>query len=91
MNTAQAKRVLETALICSQQPLQVRDMRALFDDGVGAETIKRLLHDIQLDWTQHGVELRQVASSWTGSTRRNRLGTPAPRSRRWQSSLTVSR
>jgi segregation and condensation protein B len=69
MNTAQAKRVLETALICSQQPLQVRDMRALFDDGVGAETIKRLLHDIQLDWTQHGVELRQVASGWRFQSR----------------------
>jgi len=69
MNTAQAKRVLETALICSQQPLQVRDMRALFDDGVGAETIKQLLRDIQLDWSQDGVELIQVASGWRFQSR----------------------
>lgn len=69
MNTAQAKRVLETALICSQQPLQLRDMRALFDDGVGAETIKQLLGDIQLDWAQHGVELAQVASGWRFQSR----------------------
>ena len=69
MNTAQAKRVLETALVCSQQPLQVREMRALFYDGVGAETIKLLLHDIQLDWTQRGVELVQVASGWRFQSR----------------------
>lgn len=43
MNTADAKRVLETALICSQQPLQVRDLRTLFDDRLGADTLKVLL------------------------------------------------
>ena len=64
MNTAQAKRVLETALICAQQPLQIRDMRALFDEAVGAETLKGLLGDLQLDWMQRGVELVQVASGW---------------------------
>ena len=29
MNLADAKRVLETALICTQQPMPLRDMRAL--------------------------------------------------------------
>ena len=55
MNTAQAKRVLETALICSQQPLQIREMRALFDEAVGTETLKQLLGDLKLDWAQRGV------------------------------------
>ena len=58
MNTADAKRVLETALICSQQPLQVRELRALFDDGLGLDTIKALLQELQLDWAQRGVELQ---------------------------------
>ena len=40
MNTADAKCILETALICSTQPLPVRDMRTLFDDALGADTIK---------------------------------------------------
>ena len=31
MHTVDAKRVLETALICAQQPLPLRDLRALFD------------------------------------------------------------
>ena len=69
MNTAQAKRVLETALICSQQPLQMRDARALFDDAVGADTVKQLLHDLRLDWAQRGVELVQVASGWRFQSR----------------------
>ncbi len=69
MNTAQAKRILETALICTQQPLQVRDLRALFNDVVGVETIKHLLQELQLEWTQRGVELVQVASGWRFQSR----------------------
>ena len=69
MNSAQAKRVLETALICSQQPLQVKDLRALFDDVVGVETLKLLLQELQLDWAQRGVELVQVASGWRFQSR----------------------
>lgn len=69
MNSAQAKRVLETALICSQQPLQVKDLRALFDEVVGVETLKLLLQELQLDWAQRGVELVQVASGWRFQSR----------------------
>jgi segregation and condensation protein B len=69
MNTADAKRVLETALICSQQPLQVRDMRALFNDGLGVDTIKHLLTELQQDWTQRGVELVCVATGWRFQSR----------------------
>ena len=64
MNTADAKRVLETALICSQQPLQLREMRVLFDDGLGLDTIKVLLLALQNDWANRGVELVNVASGW---------------------------
>lgn len=69
MNTVDAKRVLETALICAQQPLSVRDLRVLFDDAVGADTVKQLLGDLQLEWTQRGVELVQVASGWRFQSR----------------------
>ncbi len=68
MNTADAKRVLETALICSQQPLQVRDMRTLFNDGLGVDTLKRLLGELQQDWAQRGVELRSLEARHLPST-----------------------
>jgi segregation and condensation protein B len=69
MNTADAKRVLETALICSQQPLPVRELRVLFSDELGADTIKSLLEDLRNDWTQRGVELVCVASGWRFQSR----------------------
>jgi len=69
MNTAQAKRVLETALMCSQQPLQARELRGLFDDAVGPDTLKNLLHELGLDWAQRGLELVQVASGWRFQSR----------------------
>jgi segregation and condensation protein B len=69
MNTAEAKRVLETALICAQQPLQMRDMRALFEDEVGADTIRDMLLALQLDWTPRGLELLNVASGWRFQSR----------------------
>jgi segregation and condensation protein B len=69
MNTADAKRVLETALICSPQPLQVRELRVLFDDELGADTVKSLLEELQDDWAQRGVELVCVASGWRFQSR----------------------
>ena len=69
MNTVDAKRVLETALICSHQPLQVRELRVLFQDQLGADTIKTLLEELQQDWTQRGVELVCVASGWRFQSR----------------------
>jgi segregation and condensation protein B len=69
MNTTDAKRVLETALICASQPLQVRELRTLFDDALGADTIKTLLDELQLDWAQRGVELVSVATGWRFQSR----------------------
>jgi segregation and condensation protein B len=69
MNTTDAKRVLETALICSQQPLPARELRVLFNDELGADTIKALLADLQNEWAQRGVELIHVASGWRFQSR----------------------
>ncbi len=69
MNTVDAKRILETALICASQPLPVRDLRVLFNDELGADTLKTLLDDLQLDWAQRGVELVSVATGWRFQSR----------------------
>ena len=69
MNTADAKRILETALICASQPLSMADMRTLFADQLGSDTLRALLESLQLDWTQRGVELVQVASGWRFQSR----------------------
>ena len=64
MNTAQAKRVLETALLCSHSPLTLRDMRVLFADELGADTLRLLLAELQQEWAPRGLELVTVASGW---------------------------
>ena len=69
MNTTDAKRVLETALICAQQPLPVRDMGVLFNGAVSADTLKLLLEELQNDWTGRGVELVHVATGWRFQSR----------------------
>ena len=69
MNSVDAKRVLETALICAQQPLPLRDLRALFEGNLGADTLKDLLLSLQQEWTGRGVELVQVASGWRFQSR----------------------
>ena len=69
MNTSDAKRVLETALICTQQPIAARELSALFQDQLGMDTIKTLLSDLQLDWAQRGAELVQVATGWRFQSR----------------------
>ena len=69
MNTADAKRVLETALICAQQPLPLKEMGVLFNGALNLDSIKRLLEDLQDDWSQRGLELLQVATGWRFQSR----------------------
>jgi segregation and condensation protein B len=69
MNTHEAKRVLETALICAQQPMPLRDMRSLFDEQVGADTVRTLLDELTRDWEGRGVELVALASGWRFQSR----------------------
>jgi segregation and condensation protein B len=69
MNTVDAKRVLETALICAQQPLPLREMGVLFNGALNSDSIKLALADLQNDWTGRGVELVQVATGWRFQSR----------------------
>jgi segregation and condensation protein B len=64
MNTQDAKRVLETALICAQAPLALSDMLALFDQQVAADTLRALLDELVRDWDGRGCELVPLASGW---------------------------
>lgn len=69
MNTQDAKRVLETALICASQPLHLRDMRSLFDDELGPDTLRALLDELTRDWEGRGVELVALANGWRFQSR----------------------
>jgi segregation and condensation protein B len=64
MNTEFAKRVVETALICAQQPLPIGDLRKLFADDLSADAIRGLLDELTLDWVPRGVELVALSTGW---------------------------
>jgi segregation and condensation protein B len=69
MNTQDAKRVLETALVCADRPLGLRELGALFADEVGADTLRNLLDELRRDWSDRGVELVMLASGWRFQSR----------------------
>lgn len=75
MNTAEAKRVLETALLCAPEPLTVSAMKKLFQetddqaDVIGADTIRTMLEDLRRDWTDKGIELVALSTGWRFQSR----------------------
>lgn len=69
MNTTDAKRVLETALICAQQPLPLREIGVLFNGVLTADSIKLMLEELQNDWSGRGAELVHVATGWRFQSR----------------------
>lgn len=69
MSTVDAKRILETALICSPQPLGLSDLCTLFDETLQGADIERLLAELQRDWQSRGVELVSVANGWRFQSR----------------------
>jgi segregation and condensation protein B len=69
MTSAEAKRILETALLCAQAPMPLREMRVLFDDEIGADTVRMLLDEIGNDWAGRGIELVALAGGWRFQSR----------------------
>jgi segregation and condensation protein B len=79
MNTDEAKRVLETALLCAREPMSIHGMKKLFVDvdpsgrqigvGVGADTIRLLLEELRGDWSERGIEVVSLASGWRFQSR----------------------
>ena len=67
--SAEAKRILETALLCAQAPMPLREMRVLFDDEVGPDSLRMLLDEISRDWSERGVELVALATGWRFQSR----------------------
>jgi segregation and condensation protein B len=69
MNTREAKRVLEAALVCSREPLQASELAALFAGEVTLEEVRALLDEIGRDCSERGVELKSLASGFSFQSR----------------------
>lgn len=69
LNPSEAKRVMEGALLATAEPLSLGALRRLFDEDIGADTVRRLLQELREDWSGRAVELVHLASGWRFQTR----------------------
>ena len=69
LNPPEAKRILEAALLASQEPLGLTDLKRLFDGQLGVDTLRPLLAELAEEWQGRAVELVSLASGWRFQTR----------------------
>jgi len=69
LSPSEVKIVLEAALLAAQEPLPISELRKMFDEEIGADTIRRLLEELREAWKERGVELAATASGWRFQTR----------------------
>src|SRR2546430_11688765 len=69
LNPSEVKIVLEAALLAAQEPLPIAELRKMFDEEIGADTVRRLLDELREAWKDRGVELVNTASGWRFQTR----------------------
>ncbi len=63
------KRVIETALLCAQEPITAMDLTRLFTDDTSQADIETVLTAIQEDWQDKGMELVHIATGWRFQSR----------------------
>jgi segregation and condensation protein B len=63
------KRVIETALLCAQEPITAMDLTRLFLDEASPADIEAMLEVIQADWQEKGMELVHIATGWRFQSR----------------------
>src|SRR6266571_4983642 len=69
LSPSEVKAVLEAALLAAQQPVPISELKKMFDEEVGADTLRRLLEELREAWKERGVELAVTASGWRFQTR----------------------
>lgn len=76
MNIAEAKKVLETALLCTHEPLSINDLKKLYVDPesdqpseISADNIRQMLDELREDWVDKGVEVVSLSTGWRFQSR----------------------
>jgi len=75
MITAEAKKVLETALLCAHEPLSINELKKLYlahgddEEEIGADAIGRMLEELREDWADKGIEVVCLSTGWRFQSR----------------------
>ncbi|MBP0597642.1 SMC-Scp complex subunit ScpB [Herbaspirillum sp. LeCh32-8] len=77
MNIAEAKKVLETALLCTHEPLSINDLKKLYVDPeseqvseITGDNIRQMLEELREEWVDKGVEVVSLSTGWRFQSRR---------------------
>lgn len=68
LSTEKIKQILEAALLTTQEPLPIAELRKLFNQELSAALLSKLLEEMRAQWRHRGVELVAVASGWRFQT-----------------------
>ncbi len=68
LSTEKIKQILEAALLTTQEPLPIAELRKLFNQELSAALLSKLLEEMREQWRHRGVELVAVASGWRFQT-----------------------
>ncbi|MBS0299592.1 MAG: SMC-Scp complex subunit ScpB [Proteobacteria bacterium] len=69
LSPEKTKQILEAALLTTQDPLPISELRKLFNNELSAAVLANLLQEIREQWHDSGVELVRVASGWRFQTK----------------------
>ena len=69
LNPPDAKRILEAALLASQEPVSVTELKRLFEGELNVDAIRRLLAELAEEWKGRSVELVSLSGGWRFQTR----------------------
>ncbi len=63
-DAAQHKKILEAALLTTQEPLSLAELKKLCDAPVENRLIEEMLEQLAQEYSDSGVELNRVANGW---------------------------
>jgi segregation and condensation protein B len=68
-DTAHVKHIIEAALLTAAEPLQLSDLKKLFDDELDDEALQQAIAEVAQGCEGRSIELVNVASGWRFRTR----------------------
>ncbi|MDR1162904.1 MAG: SMC-Scp complex subunit ScpB [Candidatus Accumulibacter sp.] len=68
-NPKEIKRVLEAVLLSAQQALTLAELKKVFANEIGADTLRVLLDELRTDYAERPLDLLQIAGGWRFRTK----------------------
>ncbi|CAN1535752.1 scpB Chromosome segregation and condensation protein B [Burkholderiaceae bacterium] len=69
MDANQTKRIVETALLCAQEPITSAELTRLFVEETSTKELEAILLELQAEWQESGMELVRIATGWRFQSR----------------------